>query len=226
MMRTAVLLAAVLLLGSCVDGAPEELLASTERFESVVDLPEPDLVGTVTLEETLGVRRSRRTFSPEPLELKTLGQLLWAGQGITDALGHRTSPSAGARYPLELYVVTEDSVDHYLPDGHRLETRPSLGDLRGDLSAAAFGQEWIAAAAALIVVVGVDDRTELEYGAVASSLVDREAGHAAQNILLQAEGRGLAATPVGGLDGNKVRALLALPVGYNVRYIVAVGHRS
>ncbi len=85
MMRTAVLLAAVLLLGSCVDGAPEELLASTERFESVVDLPEPDLVGTVTLEETLGVRRSRRTFSPEPLELKTLGQLLWAGQGITEA---------------------------------------------------------------------------------------------------------------------------------------------
>lgn len=226
MMRTAVVLVASFLLVSCVDSAPEEILESTARFDTVVDLPEPELTGIATLEETLRGRRSGRTFTSEPLDLDTIGQLLWAGQGITDGLGHRTAPSAGARYPLELYVVTDASVAHYLPDGHRLESRRSLESLRAELSNAAFGQDWIAEAPALIIVTGVDARTEVEYGAIAPSLVDREAGHAAQNILLQAEALGLAATPVGGLDGNMVGALLVLAPGYEVRYIIPVGHPS
>jgi SagB-type dehydrogenase family enzyme len=226
MIRAAVFLVACLLLASCVASAPDELLDTTARFDTVIDLPEPDRAGTTTLETTLVGRRSRRLFTAEQLELETVGQLLWAGQGITDGLGHRTAPSAGARYPLELYVVTDSSVAHYLPSGHRLESRGSREDLRSDVADAAFAQDWIAAAPALIIVIGVDDRTEVEYGAVASSLVDSEAGHAAQNILLQAEALGLAATPVGGLDGNMVRTLLALPPGYDVRYIIPVGHPS
>jgi len=226
MRRTFLLLVASLLFASCVDSAPEALLRSMARFDTVVDLPEPDVSGSVPLEEALQGRRSVRSFTSEPLDLDTIGQLLWAGQGITDERGHRTSPSAGARYPLELYVVTDAFVAHYLPTGHRLESRTSPQNLRTELSNAAFGQAWIAEASALIIVTGVDARTEVEYGAIAPSLVDREAGHAAQNILLQAEALGLAATPVGGLDGNMIGTLLLLPPGYEARYIIPVGHPS
>lgn len=202
MKRAAALLVAFLLV-SCVDSAPEELLASMARFETVIDLPEADVVGTATFQETLRGRRSGRVFTSEQLDLETIGQLLWAGQGITNELGYRTTPSAGARYPLELHVVTESLVAHYLPNGHRLEIRDSQQNLRQALSDAAFAQGWIAEASALIIITGVDARTEVEYGAIAPSLVDREAGHAAQNILLQAEALGLAATPVGGLDSKR-----------------------
>ena len=86
-------------------------------------LPAPAQDGTVSLERAIALRRSVRTFGADPLPQEMIGQLLWAGQGITDPNGKRAAPSAGALYPIELYVVTSSQVMHYLPDGHRVETR-------------------------------------------------------------------------------------------------------
>jgi SagB-type dehydrogenase family enzyme len=206
----------------CVEEAPDSITAETQRFEEITDLPAPDVTGEISLEQTLLERRSAREFAPVELTLDIIGQLFWAGQGITDEQGHRTAPSAGALYPLELYAVTATEVMHYVPDGHRVESRSDTTSLSrlGDL---AFGQDFLGSAPAVFAVVGVDARTAAEYGAMAADFVEREAGHATQNILLQATALGLAAAPVGGFDPARTARLLALPPGHDVLYLVPVG---
>ena len=217
-------LAAAVLAVSCASEAPASVLDRSDRFDTVVELPPPDLTGEMTLESALAERRSRREFADTALPIAVLGQLFWAGQGITDADGHRTAPSAGARYPLELYAVTATSVLHYLPEEHRVEQRADRTAL-GALGDTAFGQDFVGAAPAVFVVTGVDARTEAEYGALGADFVEREAGHATQNVLLQATALGLAATPVGGFDPSTVAELLALPPDQEVLYLVPVGER-
>jgi len=155
--------------------------------------------------------------------MATIGQLLWAGQGITGTDGKRAAPSADALYPLELYVVTPRQVMHYLPDGHRAETR-SVSDLRPGLKAAAVGQSSVGAAPVVIVVAAVPSRLSHRYGDKAEEFVQIEVGHAAQNILLQAAALGLAAVPVGSLDPSQAADTLALPPDQTVLYLIPVGH--
>ena len=137
--------------------------------------------------------------------------------------GKRAAPSAGALYPLELYVVTPKQVMHYLPDGHRAETR-AVSDLRPGLKAAAVGQSSVGAAPVVIVVAAVPSRLSHRYGDKAEEFVQIEVGHASQNILLQAAALGLAAVPVGSLDPSRVAATLALPPDQTVLYLIPVGH--
>ncbi|NNE74705.1 MAG: SagB/ThcOx family dehydrogenase [Acidimicrobiales bacterium] len=213
---------ALALLSACASTAPAELLDRSLRFDPPIELPEPDQLGTTSLEASLRERRSAREFASTELPLAQLAQLFWAGQGVTDANGHRTAPSAGALYPLELYAVTETTVSHYLPDGHRLEQRPDPRPWP-ELADAAFAQSFIGDAPTVLVISGVVERTEARYGAVASDLMNREAGHAAQNILLQAAALELATVPVGGFDPARVARLLGLPPGEEVLYLIPVG---
>jgi nitroreductase family protein len=116
-------LAAAALTSGCVSQAPSRVQPSQARYGSPVPLPPPAATGTISLEKAIGKRRSLRAFRPDPLPMATIGQLLWAGQRVTSPDGKRAAPSAGALYPLELYVVTPEQVMHYLPDGHRAQTR-------------------------------------------------------------------------------------------------------
>ncbi len=219
----AVLVMVTTLTAGCVSSAPSAVLESTQRFGESIELPTPDRSGSATLEQVLSLRRSQREYAPDELPLATIGQLFWAAQGVTDAVGHRTAPSAGATYPLELYAVSGTTFMHYLPTGHRLEQRPDDTTL-AQLAAAAFGQGFVGSAPVVMVITGVQARTEAEYGAVAGDLVNREAGHAAQNLLLEATSLGLAAVPIGGFDPASVARLLALAPGEEVLYLLPVGH--
>lgn len=169
------------------------------------------------------VRRSAREFSADELVVSTIGQLFWAGQGVTDTAGHRTSPSAGATYPLELYAITEAALMHYLPTGHRVEMRADTRTM-SLIADVAFEQGFVGDAAAVLVITGVRARIEAEYGAIAGDLMNRESGHVAQNILLQAEALGLAAVPIDGFEPAEVARLLALPPGEEALYLLPVGH--
>ena len=209
-------------LAGCASAAPSEILQQTERYPTVVELPAPDLDGTLSLERALDERRSLREYANTPLELDEIGQLLWAGQGVTNDDGHRTAPSAGARYPLELYAITATDLMHYMPVGHRVELRSDTTMLEA-LPDVAFDQEFVGGAPLVVVIAAEPDRTEQEYGAMANDLVNREAGHAAQNILLQATALGLAAVPIGGFDPAAVARLLALPSDQVVLYLIPVG---
>jgi SagB-type dehydrogenase family enzyme len=177
----------------------------------------------VPLETALRHRRSVRTFGAEPLTDAEVGQLLWAAQGITADWGGRTAPSAGAFYPLEIYAITADRTIHYLPDGHRGEITAGA-DLRAELMAAALGQEAIDQAPLVVDVVAVPTRTAARYGERTERYVALEAGHAAQNVLLQAVTLGLVAVPIGSFDDDAVTDTLALPPGHQPRYLLAVGH--
>ena len=187
-------------------------------------LPPPDTIGGMSLTETLTRRRSVRQFTDLPLDRTQLSQLCWAAQGLTDpARSRRTAPSAGALYPLELYVVTAAGVDHYLPARHSLEPHAS-GDVRLALSAAALHQEALRQAPVCFVIAAVTERSAVKYGTRAERYCFMEAGHVAQNILLQATALDLGAVPIGAFDDDRVAAVLKLPPGQRVLYLVPVGH--
>ena len=210
------------LASGCGSQTPSRAPTRQARYGGPVPLPSPATTGTVSLEKAIGKRRSMRAFRPDPLPTDTIGQLLWAGQGVTNPDGKRAAPSAGALYPLELYVVTPEQVMHYLPDGHRAETW-TVSDLRPELKAAAVGQRSVGAAPAVVVVAAVRSRLEHRYGAKTDAFVQIEVGHAAQNILLQAAALGLAAVPVGSLDPSQAADTLALPSDQTVEYLIPVG---
>ena len=191
--------------------------------KATIDLPEPATDSGVTLEQVMLRRRSVREYTDEPLELAELSQLLWAVQGITDPSGKRTTPSAGAMGPLEVYVVSADGVSHYIPDGHRLKKKAS-GDRRMALSSAAADQAKVAKAPVVLVITGVMARTAWKYGGDrAWRYVNLEAGHAAQNVLLQVTALGLGAVPVGAFDDNGVMDVLGLPADHRPLYLIPVG---
>ncbi len=201
---------------------PSPTQESQAQFTNQIALPKPIVTGTISLEEAFERRRSQRTFRPDPLPVGTVGQLLWAGQGITRPDGKRTAPSAGALYPIELYAVSAAEVMHYLPDGHRAETRVTP-DLRPELKAAALDQASVGSAPVVIVVAAEPGRLSQRYGDRADRYSDLEVGHVAQNMLLQAAVQGLGAVPVASLDGSRVARTLALPPGQTVGYLIPVG---
>lgn len=185
-------------------------------------LPKPNLAGGVSLEEAIQRRRSMRAFGAAPLPVATIGQLLWAGQGVTSENGRRAAPSAGALYALELYVVTAGEMMHYLPQGHRAETR-ATPDLRPQLKALALDQASVGAAPAVIVVAAEPQRLSQRYGGRADAYANLEAAHATQNMLLQATALGLGAVPIAAVDGAGSARALALPSVQTVVYLIPVG---
>jgi SagB-type dehydrogenase family enzyme len=221
-MKRRELLLGALAAGALAEGSTSHALENPAQYTDEIALPKPNMAGTVSLEEAIQRRRSVRTFGARALPVETLGQLLWAGQGVTSADGKRAAPSAGALYALELYTVTDAQVMHYLPHDHRAQTR-ATPDLRPQMKALALGQASVGAAPALIVVASDFSRLSARYGARATPYTDLEAGHAAQNILLQAAALGLVAVPVAAVDGPKAARALALPHGLTVVYLIPVG---
>ncbi|GAB6058635.1 SagB/ThcOx family dehydrogenase [Desulfonatronum parangueonense] len=192
-------------------------------------LPPPILAGETSLEQALNKRRSVRRFSNQPLTLQEIGQLLWATQGISDHnRGFRTAPSAGATYPLEVLVVVADAKElapglyRYHPQGHELRIMKQ-GDHRSALFRAAMSQSPIDSAPATIVITAVQERTESRYGGRAERYVAMEAGHAAQNLSLQAVALDLGTVVIGAFDDTRITELLTLHSGESPLYLIPVG---
>jgi SagB-type dehydrogenase family enzyme len=190
-----------------------------------IQLPEPRLKGPVSVEEAIQKRRSVRSYSPKELSTEDISQLLWACQGITDGRrGHRAAPSAGALYPLEIYVAKSDGVFHYIPKGHKLE-KVSDKDVRRELADASHGQGFVGEAGVDIIITAVYERITSRYGERGIMYTDMEAGHAAQNVFLEAEALGLSSVPVGAFDPAKISGILKPTAGAKPIYILPVGYR-
>jgi len=188
-----------------------------------IELPKPNSQGSISLEQAIGDRESVRSFQDQSLSLEQIGQLLWAGQGLRHAPGRRTVPSAGALYPLELYMIIKEGVYQYIPKGHKMEPHIN-GDLRSSLSDAALGQEWVAQAPATLLLTAVFSIIETKYGKERSpQYIYLEAGHAAQNILLQATALGLDGVPVGAFYEEQVSQALQLPSEHYPLYLISLG---
>jgi|GEM_PF-2086104 len=111
------LLLSTLLIGGTSGWAASEKGNTAPR--EILALPKPHTRGKMSVEEALSRRRSVRRFDPSPLTMEQISQLFWSLQGITSPRGFRTAPSAGATFPLEVYVATADGLYKYIPDGHR-----------------------------------------------------------------------------------------------------------
>lgn len=204
---------------------PDTSATSTSRPLEIFDLPEPRKDSEVSLEETLAHRRSVRQYTDQSLTMEEISQLLWAAQGVTRDWGARTAPSAGALYPLEVYVATPEGLYHYLPDGHRAEVL-SQEDLRRTLARAGLDQSAIHDAPAVFVIAAVYARTSGKYGERAERYVKLEAGHVGQNILLQAVALDLGGVPIGAFHDDQVQRALGLPANYEPLYLIPVGHEE
>jgi SagB-type dehydrogenase family enzyme len=179
------------------------------------ELPEPKLSSKTSVEEALSERRSVREYDKDSLSLEEISQLLWAAQGITVRWGGRTAPSAGALYPLEIYVVAgevsglEPGLYHYDPGKHSI-TRKVDGDLRQKLTQAALYQDEIARAPATFVITAVYERTMKKYRERGIQYVHMEVGCAGENIYLQAETLNLGTVFIGAFEDEKVKKALGI----------------
>jgi len=197
-----------------------------------IPLGQPKTKGQLSLEETISRRRSRRSFSTRPLTLAQVGQLLWCAQGITDERSQkRASPSAGATYPLEVFIAVgkggvdglEAGVYRYVPSEHALE-RTGAGDIRARVAKAALGQQFLAEAPVDLLVAADYDRTTRRYGERGIRYVHMEVGHVGQNVYLQAEALGLGTVVVGAFRDELVARAFGLPKELRPLCIMPVGH--
>ena len=195
-------------------------------------LPEPSYKSEVSIEESILLRRSVREYKHEHLTLSQLSQILWAAQGITQrSTGFRSAPSAGATYPLEVYVVVKDGgvdelaagIYHYLPSSHEIELIKS-GDYSEDLMKAALDQRWVREAAVNLVINAVYERTTRTYGDRGIRYVHMEVGHVGQNVYLQCISLNLACVVIGAFYDEEVKKIVGgmgeplyiIPVGVKI----------
>jgi SagB-type dehydrogenase family enzyme len=210
-------------LAACQEKDIGVTITTESTTSEVIQLPKPRVKGAVSLEEALNQRRSVREFADASLSIEEISQLLWAAQGITDTEGRRTAPSAGALYPLELYVLMSEGFFHYDPEEHSLH-RLSREDLRRAVYAAALEQDSVLQAPVTLVFTAVYRRTEQRYGSQRTPrYVHMEVGHAAQNVLLQAVALGLGGVPIGAFHDARVQQVLALPEDHAPLYLIPVG---
>jgi len=183
---------------------------------SWIELPQPSSKGRESFEESLGQRRSVRQLSPNPLTIQAIGQILWAAQGITSAEGKRVAPSAGALYPLEIYLAAgnvreiDAGIYKYRPEHHQLRMH-IRGDLRAKLTETTHQQYAVKDGSAVIVIAADYGRTAVKYGSRGDRYVHMEVGHVAQNIYLQAHCLDLSTVMVGSFDDDALRRVLELP---------------
>jgi len=199
--------------------------------EKIINLPEPRHQSEISVEETLLKRRSIRSYKDQPLELAEVSQLLWSAQGITDPYGFRTAPSAGALYPLEVYLVAgkvkdlDSGIYKYIPERHKLR-QTGKGDKRAELCRAALGQSCVRTAPVSIVFAAVYERTTSKYGERGIRYVHMEAGHAAENVYLQAVSLKLGTVVIGAFYDSKVKQVVGLENAEEPLYIMPVGRRE
>lgn len=195
-----------------------------------IKLPKPELTGKQSVELLLQQRRSVRSYKKSALNLTEVGQLLWSAQGVSDAQGLRTAPSAGALYPLKLFVVVGDvnelspGIYQYNPEEHCL-LKTANGDLRKSLQKAALNQSCIVDAAIIFVFTANYQRTTWKYGKRGVRYVHMEVGHAGQNLFLQAEALHLGTVVVGAFDDDEVREVLNLDSNVQPLSLMPVGRK-
>ncbi|HIE05209.1 MAG TPA: SagB/ThcOx family dehydrogenase [bacterium (Candidatus Stahlbacteria)] len=187
----------------------------------MIDLPEPEEV-KMPITECIRARRSVRSFGPRELSDRQLSALLWATQGITaQKKGLRSAPSAGATYPLYLYLALKSGLYLYDPETHRL-SRVVEEDVRSKISRAALGQGFIHQAPAVFIICADYERTTNRYQKRGIRYVHIEVGHAAENLHLMAVGLGLGSVPVGAFSDKELKKILKTE--YEPLYIIPVGY--
>ncbi len=205
------------------------------KEQRILKLSHPRFTGSMSIEEAFKLRRTIRRFSSKEIDLSVISQLLWALQGVTyveDSPGerkifHKSAPSAGRSYPLEVYVAFSMGLYRYEPRKHVLRLITGI-DIRDKLSEAAItplNKEAIKTTP-LTIILTVDNRRALKATPLmenAVRFVHLEAGHATQNLILQAVSLGLAVCTITSYNTAAVYEALKLPLDQRPIYILPIG---
>lgn len=205
------------------DYVPSEGEALVLLAGEVISLPSVPRSGDVSVEEAIRLRRSIRSYTGEEPSLDVISRLCWAAQGITgEKYTFRSTPSAGATYPLELYVATSHYVARYVPARHHLAV-VSKEDVRDALSQAALDQECVKNAPVVFIIAADVKRTTDVYGDRGYLYVHIEVGCAAENLMLEAVALGWGSVPIGAYEDDEVKKLLGLPPAWDPYLIIPIG---
>lgn len=178
----------------------------------------------VSLERALELRRTVRDFAARPVPFEDFADVIrgawgrtgWIEAGPLGRLPTRSSPSAGARHPIECYALVWNveglapGLYHYNVRGNFLE-RLRRGDFRADAARIAAAQGWIRRAAFLCVMTAVARRLFWKYSSdEAYRLFFLDAGHLAQTFALLCAARGLGPFTTAAMRESRIEALLGL----------------
>jgi len=217
---------------------PQQDLGGVEVVGEELLLPLPKKVSIITIEEAILLRKSIREWRDSPITIEQLSMILWASQGVVEDIDgwlRRASPSAGATYPLEVYVVIgEGSVSLgdgsyvgagvYKYDYRRHSVRlVKSGDFRDDLWRAALRQDWVKEAPLSLVICAVYERTTWRYGERGIRYVHIEVGHVGQNIYLMSTALGLGTVAIGAFHDEEVARVINARREERPLYVFPVG---
>lgn len=198
------------------------LLCIVVGGNDMVKLPVPDYTDR-SIEECIEQRRSIRSYKDKALTVQQISNILWSCQGLTEEdHGFRAVPSAGATYPLVVFVAKSDGLFRYIPESHGLK-QDMTKDIRRDIANAALGQRFINDAGLVVIITAIYERTTQRYGERGIRYVHIEAGHCAQNIHLEAVALGLGSVPVGAFDDDRLSSVLKLK-NEKPLYIIPIGY--
>jgi SagB-type dehydrogenase family enzyme len=205
-------------LGGKIDWTNKPEIYKTYPSSKTIQLPNPFQKATPSFTEVLQKRKSTRSFSTQPLSKVDLAFLLWASTGIQRAehgYEFRTAPSAGALYPIETYITTnnvqdiEKGVYHYNIRNHLLE-EITLGNFGEKIAHAALDQEMCADAAVVFTWTAVFSRSKWKYQQRAYRYIYLDAGHIAQNLALAAASISCGSCQVGAFFDDEVNSMVGI----------------
>lgn len=209
----------------------KRIQSDVEREPTKIKLSPPKHETMMSIEEVLRKRESTRIYLlDEQLTLQQISYLLWAAQGMRDS-NHRVAPSAGATYPLEIYLVIGNvekllpGIYKYNPKEHEL-VKVLKKDKREELCDAALGQSSIKNAPAVIIICAVYERTTAKYGERGERYVHMEAGHVAQNVYLQTTALNLGTVVLGAFDDNTVQKVISAKPEEKPLYLMPIGRKA
>lgn len=208
------------------------VIPSGSKAAEAIKLPPPATKGGMALAEALQARRTVRSFGSRPLDLTQISQILWEGDGVSEPRGLRTSPSAGATYPLDLYLVAKErgvtglpaGVYHYDVAAHALIPL-ARGDFHNPVAGACLHQAWMTEAPVMVVITGEYRRCMARYGQRGIRYTHMESGNVSQNLFLAAEALGLGAGIVGAFDDKALAQVLRLPPAHEPLLVMPVGYK-
>ncbi len=214
-------------------------LPDKHNFAIEIVLPEPNLKSETSVEQALNQRRSIREYSDEALTLDEVSQILWSAYGVSKAVapdrlrgGLKTAPSAGATYPLELYLGAwnvkglDPGFYYYEPNGHKLQLTKK-GDFRKELCEACMGQEYVQNAPASLVYSAIYERTTKRYGDRGRErYVCMDLGHSAENVYLQVETLNMGTVAIGAFSDLKLKLIVSMTKAEEPLYVMPIGKKK
>ncbi|MFW9910171.1 MAG: SagB/ThcOx family dehydrogenase [Candidatus Thorarchaeota archaeon] len=189
----------------------------------LIDLIPPNelAIGRAAFLDIIQSRQSRRKYTPDALTLEELSFLLWSTQGVKQVLKSgrgvkRTVPSAGAKSPLETYLVInnveriEPGLYRYISFSHQLLFIKKIENAVEKMGELAYDQKFVGAAPVIFCWTAVPYRTEWRYTILSHKFIAIDLGIVCQTLYMACEAINLGTVAIGYYEQNKLDRLFDL----------------